>query len=240
MPTPSHNGQDLYGLAKTKVGQNYDHTLVPKDNPDWVGPWDCAELASWCVYQLTQKLYGCTNNKAKPALAEAYSGSWYDDVKSGLLTKASLAHAMHVAGTVLIRKPSPGAMGHIAIADGKGGTVEASGAKLGVTDKLKVAGRQWDAFALIPSLAYSDPAMGKSPAHLKPDGWLTLKTTNVSGPTVRALQQALMAKGFHPGAIDGIYGPHTHAAVLAFQAGTGLVVDGWVGPRTRQKLGLDQ
>jgi len=39
---------------------------------------------------------------------------------------------------------------------------------------------------------------------------------NSSGPDVTALQQALQAAGFSPGAIDGSFGPGTEAAVLAF------------------------
>ena len=38
---------------------------------------------------------------------------------------------------------------------------------------------------------------------------------NSSGPDVRALQLALQAAGFNPGAIDGSFGPGTEAAVLA-------------------------
>ena len=53
---------------------------------------------------------------------------------------------------------------------------------------------------------------------------------NNSGPDVVALQQALQAAGFSPGAIDGSFGPGTEAAVLAFQHSEGIAADGVVGP----------
>ena len=61
---------------------------------------------------------------------------------------------------------------------------------------------------------------------------------NRSGPDVVALQQALQAAGFSPGAIDGSFGPGTEAAVLAFQHSEGIGADGTVGPNTARALGL--
>ncbi|HWY58950.1 MAG TPA: peptidoglycan-binding protein [Terriglobales bacterium] len=61
---------------------------------------------------------------------------------------------------------------------------------------------------------------------------------NSSGPEVIALQQALQAAGFSPGAIDGSFGLGTEAAVLAFQRSENLAADGVVGPNTATALGL--
>jgi peptidoglycan L-alanyl-D-glutamate endopeptidase CwlK len=61
---------------------------------------------------------------------------------------------------------------------------------------------------------------------------------NSSGAEVTALQQALQAAGFSPGAIDGSFGLGTEAAVLAFQRSKGLAADGIVGPHTATALGL--
>lgn len=61
---------------------------------------------------------------------------------------------------------------------------------------------------------------------------------NSSGPDVIALQQALRASGFNPGAIDGVFGPGTEAALLAFQRSEGLAADGIVGPNTAAALHL--
>ena len=49
---------------------------------------------------------------------------------------------------------------------------------------------------------------------------------------VRVLQRDLDTGGYPPGDIDGLFGPRTRHAVVAFQAAHGLQVDGVVGPRT--------
>ncbi len=54
--------------------------------------------------------------------------------------------------------------------------------------------------------------------------------------TTLELQKALKAKGFDPGAIDGVMGRDTIAAIRAFQAANGLEVDGIAGKDTRAKL----
>ena len=58
------------------------------------------------------------------------------------------------------------------------------------------------------------------------------------GSNVTALQQALQAADFSPGAIDGSFGHGTEAAVLAFQRSEGIAADGIVGPNTATALGL--
>jgi uncharacterized protein (TIGR02594 family) len=50
------------------------------------------------------------------------------------------------------------------------------------------------------------------------------------------LQADLVAAGFDPGAIDGVAGPRTAAALRAFQEANGLRADGIAGPRTRALL----
>ncbi|WP_109809086.1 TIGR02594 family protein [Sphingosinithalassobacter portus] len=50
------------------------------------------------------------------------------------------------------------------------------------------------------------------------------------------IQHTLARKGFDPGPVDGVWGRRTEAAVRAFQAASGLIADGIVGPRTRKVL----
>lgn len=62
------------------------------------------------------------------------------------------------------------------------------------------------------------------------------------GPDVRTLQTELNRQLFpRPNlAVDGIFGPLTRAAVVAFQRQAGLTPDGIVGPLTRAALGIPE
>lgn len=59
------------------------------------------------------------------------------------------------------------------------------------------------------------------------------------GASVRELQTLLVAHGFNPGPIDGIFGSRTQSAVIAFQRSRGLVQDGIVGVLTWTALGVN-
>ncbi|XXF79569.1 peptidoglycan-binding protein [Myxococcaceae bacterium GXIMD 01537] len=50
------------------------------------------------------------------------------------------------------------------------------------------------------------------------------------------LQGLLKKAGFNPGAADGVFGPKTKQAVMAFQRAQGITVDGIVGPQTWGRL----
>lgn len=62
------------------------------------------------------------------------------------------------------------------------------------------------------------------------------RQTMAGSASVRQIQQQLAAAGFDPGAIDGVMGPRTRAAVRAFQQANGLQVDGDPGPLTQAAL----
>jgi peptidoglycan hydrolase-like protein with peptidoglycan-binding domain len=58
-----------------------------------------------------------------------------------------------------------------------------------------------------------------------------------ANPQIAGLQVALRAHGLYAGAIDGVAGPQTRKAVIAFQRKARLAVDGRAGIRTRTALG---
>ena len=59
-----------------------------------------------------------------------------------------------------------------------------------------------------------------------------------SGETVKQIQTNLKKWGYYKGAVDGIYGSQTTAAVKSFQRKNGLSVDGVVGTKTLAALGI--
>lgn len=56
------------------------------------------------------------------------------------------------------------------------------------------------------------------------------------GPDVKLVQSLLSRIGYNPGAVDGIYGQQTAAAVTAFQRDNGLTADGIIGNTTWNAL----
>jgi len=65
---------------------------------------------------------------------------------------------------------------------------------------------------------------------------MSLLKQGSSGPDVQDLQQKLKDLGFDPNGVDGIFGPGTKAAVIAFQQSKSLPADGIVGPATSAAL----
>ena len=63
-----------------------------------------------------------------------------------------------------------------------------------------------------------------------------LSQLGTRGQEVRAIQTKLKSLGFYTGAVDGIFGVLTKAAVLRCQKKKGLLADGIVGPKTRGAL----
>ena len=70
-------------------------------------------------------------------------------------------------------------------------------------------------------------------------GLLAVAAPSASGasPQTAALQIGLRAHGFDPGPVDGVSGPLTRRALLAFQRKRGLVCDGKFDRKTRRALG---
>jgi murein L,D-transpeptidase YcbB/YkuD len=78
--------------------------------------------------------------------------------------------------------------------------------------------------ATTPAEAFELPATGS----LRPGSEETAAVTEV--------QQILTDLGYDPGGVDGIYGPQTEAAVVAFQQANDLETDGIVGTLTTAAL----
>lgn len=232
--TAGPTGAGLLRRAREHIDEKYVNVLVPKDDPNWKGPWDCAEFMSWLVYQEARILYGCEDDKAKPSKAEAYTGAWQKDVER-LGIRVSVDTAVATVGGIVLRYPSaPGAMGHIALCDGNGGTVEAKGKAFGVVADT-VHGRRWDTGVLIPGINYllGDGISARPPALI-----YRRNAPNMDKAVILRIQRALASKGFGPEEIDGEFESATVAAVLAFQRSKGLVEDGEVGPDTAAALGV--
>ncbi len=114
--------------------EKYVNVCVPKNNSNWQGPWDCAEFMSWLVYQVGKKLYGSLIMRATQLL-------WRPTLGRGEPTRPQTNLALGSPGSrqpllwvqcyFAIHLPT-GKMGHIAVSDGLGGTVEAMGKKWGV------------------------------------------------------------------------------------------------------------
>jgi hypothetical protein len=66
-----------------------------------------------------------------------------------------------------------------------------------------------------------------------PTGLLKQGTT---GADVKAVQQTLEATGQSPGTVDGVFGPKTERALIAFQMSAGIPADGVYGPQTKAAL----
>ncbi len=230
-------GAGLLSRARQHIGEPYINTQVPKNDPDWHGPWDCAEFISWLVFQEAGILYGCVDDKADPAKADAYTGAWKADLEREHLRRVSVEEAAATVGGILLRyPPGPGKMGHIALCDGKGGTVEAKGRRYGVVADT-VDGREWHTGVLIPEINYG--AMPPSPIKVTPPAIIyQMNAPNMSKATIIRIQEALAAKGFDPGDTDGEFGPNTQAALIRFQEAEGMVVDGAVGSETASALGI--
>jgi len=198
---PEATGDAIVALARQHIGEAYIlGARAPLANAAWKGPWDCAEFASWCVYQATGLLFG-VEPRHDPIRADAYTGYW-----------AAQAREFGVGV----------------------GTIEAHSSNDGVIAG-KLNGRRWDCGILVPRVRYFASA---APIAVKPPpaGILRLTDPMLRGEEIGCLQGCLAVLGFNPGTQDGVYGPQTEAAVAAFQAANGLVVDGEFGPATRKAM----
>ena len=66
--------------------------------------------------------------------------------------------------------------------------------------------------------------------------WRYVMKSGSKGEDVKELQQKLAEQGYYKGAIDGMYGPLTKAAVTNYQKDKNLIVDGMAGPQTQGSI----
>ena len=228
------SGADMVRLAGKHVGEEYVlGALVDYLRFGCTGPWDCSRFASWCTYQATSILYG-TEPKDNPSRAEAYTGYWGEQAKADNAI-VDVNQAASTAGAFVLRLPTVEKTGHIVISDGAGGTIEAHSKNSGVIRSI-LSYRRWDMGILVPGVEYSEnhPQI----IVVMPDDILRLTSPVMRSPLVSAVQEKLRQLGFHPGKVDGIYGPQTAAAVRDFQEKKGLLPDGEVGDKTLSALGI--
>ncbi len=237
MPGPVNpTGEDILRLATHHLHDRYIlGSLAPKDNPNWHGPWDCAELASWLIFQVSGMLYGCESDYGDPATANAYTGYWARDADA-VGRRIVVGQAANTPGAAVLRVPQAGAMGHIVISDGQGGTVEAHSSRDGVI-RSTLANRRWDFGILVPGIQYTQ---GPPAGSVTQPEYVIYRLTDprMVDDVVAEIQRALRVDGEDPGDIDSEFGPHTQAAVVAFQLKNGLAPDGEVGPITAAALGV--
>ncbi|WP_022700537.1 CHAP domain-containing protein [Oceanicaulis alexandrii] len=143
-------GDDLVHIASAHIGEAYRlGAVVALEDPDYAGPWDCADFVSWCVYQAYGIKAGLT-----PA-GHPYSGAWIVHAENPAHA-LSVEAAFETPGAVLVRRPHHYGAGHVAISDGAGGTIEARGERYGVV-RAKGRGRVWDLGCTIAGVAYQEP-----------------------------------------------------------------------------------
>jgi peptidoglycan hydrolase-like protein with peptidoglycan-binding domain len=88
---------------------------------------------------------------------------------------------------------------------------------------------------LLPLLLLFFLATSTAPAQARTLGERTLGKGD-HGWDVVVLQRVLGMRGYHPGPVDGAFGPRTKRAVKSFQRKRRLTVDGRVGPQTTTAL----
>ena len=219
-------GEDIVSLGDKHVGEPYAlHALVPKDNPDYKGPWDSTEFVSWVYYQATGILYGCD-------AVNEHCDFWDRDAnrKGQIIT---IEEAKSTPGAVILRLAGNGTVGHIVISDGDGGTIEAHGREDGIINSV-VDGRRWDMGILVPGVTYKPNPI----SHYTPPSVTIFRLTspNMVSTEIGKIQAELMRRGFDTGGVDNVFGEMTYNAVKLFQDSVGLNPDGEVSAFTAAVL----
>lgn len=215
------NGIDLIPFAKGLVGRKYLlGAYVPKNNQEYKGSFDCAEFISYILYQKFNILYGTELNTFSRKLSDdAYTGYFDRDAnKKGNII--SINQSARTPGALLLRVGIGSSIGHIALSQGNGKTIEAHSTKYGVCES-KVDGRRWSYGILIPGIQYEElPYVISKPPIIV----YRLKSPYMRDAYIGKIQVAL---GLN---VDNIFGRKTQDAIVAYQKKKGLTPDGEVMP----------
>jgi len=229
---------DVIGLARTRLGENYVFgARADFTDPDYHGPWDCAEYATWVIYQASAGavLLGCQPKNAESG--DAYTGFWNDDATAYQLV-VSLKDALDTKGYLLLRRPASGKIGHIAFSLGDGKrTVEAHSKNRGVIiGNADPDLRGWHYGIRLPT---PDEWRAVLARKSRPRNWfLQERFGGMQDPRVPLVVDALNKKGFPVPKKTRIYSAKLTDAVAKFQKKRGILIDGIVGPETAEALGL--
>jgi len=149
--------RELVKVLLPCVGQKYVFgAAVPKENMNWIGPWDCAEFVAWGIYQVSGQLIGCRVDTAPNGVRyhNSYTGYFAEDLPS-YAEEITADEAANQIGTIALRRPASKRVGHIAVCRGANRSIEAYDTQHGVisTDFIGT-NRGWTSFWRLRGLAY--------------------------------------------------------------------------------------
>ena len=195
----------------------------------WIGHYvaDCSGMFSWAFKKLGGSMYHGSNTMWKKYM-----------VAKGALSKGKRIDGQELKPGTAVFKNSGTNYYHVGLYVGNGTVIEAKGTYYGVVTS---AVSTWHAWGEMKGVDYGDATDTVTLEPTEPEsalGTRLLKRTSpyMRGDDVKALQSMLNVLGYDCGAVDGIFGNKTKAAVLAFQTAKGLVADGIVGPLTKAAL----
>lgn len=218
----------LIEASVNHIGEAYIFgTIVPMNNPNWKGPWDCAEFVTYIVHSVTNVLYGIREN-------DSYTGYWADDADNKKVNSITVDQAVKTEGAILLRKPKANMIGHIAFSDGRGNTIEARGKAFGVCKHVALAGdgsnnRGWDMGIKIPNIEYL-------PENNELTATALLKPLDLSKNLIKEVQQSLITKGIYFGKKTGSIDEASSQALYNFQLANNLEPSGLVDFETLELL----
>lgn len=168
--------------------------------------------------------------KYNPSYVDRSSYAFYDEA----VERGSVKTIPEIPGLAVWRK------GHIGLYVGGGKVIEFRGTDFGCVETV-LKNRDFTHWLKLAEVVYNDKAQSTVTTSENWELSRLLKRTSpiMKGEDVRAMQRALISKGYSCGAsgTDGQFGAGTESAVKAFQKANGLTADGIVGQYTCIKLG---